>query len=101
MIPRHIVTSILYYVHRYLRLTIPYALIMGVVIAVLPNLAYGPSWFFVNSASKVPPRFVTYQLVQACRTRGWENLLYINTLVDRGPGNKNYCMVPTWYVNKL
>ena len=53
MVARHILTSILYYVHRYLRLTIPYALIMAVVIAVLPNLAYGPSWFYVNSASEV------------------------------------------------
>ena len=97
MIHRHIVTSILYYVHRYLRLTIPYALIMGVVIAVLPNLAYGPSWFNVNLSSEVKLKRSNLIIsVQACRTRGWENLLYINTLVDRGLGNENGCMGVTW-----
>jgi hypothetical protein len=42
--PRHIVTSVLYFVHRYLRLTIPYGLIMAVIVGVLPHLAYGPEW---------------------------------------------------------
>ena len=42
--PRHVVTSVLYYVHRYLRLTVPYALIMAVIIAVLPHVAYSPAW---------------------------------------------------------
>ena len=53
MVARHILTSILYYVHRYLRLTIPYALIMGVIIAVLPHLAYGPEWGAVLQSSNV------------------------------------------------
>ena len=50
---RHLVTSVLYYVHRYLRLTIPYALIMGVVVAVLPHLAYGPQWNRVVASGQV------------------------------------------------
>ena len=40
--PRHVVIFVMYYVHRYLRLSIPYALIMGVVIAVHPYVFYGP-----------------------------------------------------------
>lgn len=52
-VSRHLVTSVLYYVHRYLRLTLPYALVMGVVIAVLPLLAYGPSWFQVEEMAQV------------------------------------------------
>jgi peptidoglycan/LPS O-acetylase OafA/YrhL len=50
---RHAVTIVLYYVHRYLRLTIPYALIMGVIIAVLPFVAYGPSWFYIEYGAQV------------------------------------------------
>ena len=47
------ITSILYYVHRYIRLTIPYALILAVVIAVLPHMAYGPFWSYVIDNSEV------------------------------------------------
>ena len=50
---RHIVTSVLYYVHRYLRLTIPYGLVMGVCIAVLPFLSYGPSWSSIEGNAQV------------------------------------------------
>ena len=47
------VLAVLYYVHRYIRLTIPYALIMGVIIAVLPHLAYGPAWINVLGSAEV------------------------------------------------
>ena len=47
------ITSILYYVHRYIRLTIPYALILAVVIAVLPHMAYGPFWSSIIDNSEV------------------------------------------------
>ena len=47
------ITLVLYYVHRYIRLTIPYALILAVVIAVLPHLAYGPFWSSVIDNSEV------------------------------------------------
>ena len=50
---RHVITSILYYVHRYIRLTIPYALILAVVIAVLPHMAYGPFWSSIIDNSEV------------------------------------------------
>ena len=38
----------MYYVHRYLRLTITYALIMGVIIAIVPHVYYGPGWSALN-----------------------------------------------------
>ena len=73
---------------------------MGVVIAVLPHLAYGPSWSMVNFGSEVDILYMFLFFisisVQACRTRGWENMLYINNLVDRGLGNDNNCMGVTW-----
>lgn len=47
------ITSILYYVHRYIRLTIPYALILAVVIVVLPHMAYGPFWSYIVDGSEV------------------------------------------------
>ena len=47
------ITSILYYVHRYIRLTIPYALILAVVIVVLPHMGYGPFWSYVIDTSEV------------------------------------------------
>ena len=51
---RHLITTILYYVHRYLRLTIPYALVLAVIVAVLPHLASGPQWSLYVGASEVP-----------------------------------------------
>ena len=59
------ITSILYYVHRYIRLTIPYALILAVVIAVLPHMAYGPFWSYVidnSEVSRVLSRIVSWEL---------------------------------------
>ena len=59
------ITSILYYVHRYIRLTIPYALILAVVIAVLPHMAYGPFWSYVidsSEVSRVLYRIVSWEL---------------------------------------
>ena len=47
------ILSILYYVHRYIRLTIPYALILAVVIVVLPHMAYGPFWSYIIDNSEV------------------------------------------------
>ena len=60
---RHLITTILYYVHRYLRLTIPYALIMAVIVVVLPHLAYGPQWSLYLDAAEV-----TTHLLSAIKT---------------------------------
>ena len=96
-IHRHVITSVLYYVHRYIRLTIPYALILAVVIAVLPHLAYGPFWSSVIDNSEVNFFFHVQthnENLQGCRANGWENLLYLNTLLDNG--HTGSCMGVTW-----
>ena len=62
------ITSILYYVHRYIRLTIPYALILAVVIAVLPHMAYGPFWSSIIDNSEV-----SRVLYQHCFMGTWES----------------------------
>jgi len=83
-VPKHIVIFIMYYVHRYLRLTITYALIMGVVIAVLPYIYYGPAWYTISYSA------------DNCKDYWWRHFLYINTLtVDN---EKDICMGVTWYM---
>jgi hypothetical protein len=120
-VSRHLITFALYYVHRYLRLTLPYALVMGVVIAVLPSLAYGPSWFQVEAMAQVPFTFYLFFSIsisfsslffsslllffllpfhpQECRTNGWKNLLYVSTLTgDWADRQGEPCMGVTWYL---
>ena len=50
---KHIVAFVLYYIHRYIRITIPYFLVMGVIISVLPYVYYGPGWETVLRESQV------------------------------------------------
>jgi peptidoglycan/LPS O-acetylase OafA/YrhL len=84
---RHTVTFIMYYVHRYLRLTITYALIMGVIIAIVPHVYYGPGWSAVNIEA------------EACRTNWWAHFLYVNTLLKSMTGNNmDMCMGVSWYL---
>ena len=85
-IPKHIVTLIMYYIHRYLRLTITYALIMGVVVAVVPHVYYGPGWSYINAEA------------DACRNNWWAHFLYVSTLPKDLAGDKNLCMGVTWYL---
>ena len=86
-IKRHIVTFIMYYVHRYLRLTITYALIMGVIIAIVPHVYYGPGWSALNIEA------------DACRNNWWAHFLYVNTLLKSMTGtNVDLCMGVTWYL---
>ena len=50
---KHMISFILYYVHRYLRITIPYFLVMGIIISVLPYVYYGPGWDTIIRESQV------------------------------------------------
>ena len=81
---KHTVTFIMYYVHRYLRITMPYVLIMGVVIAVLPYLYSGPGWVAIAYES------------DQCSSMGWANLLYVQTLLTSTLDSA--CMGVTWYL---
>ena len=80
---KHMVTFVMYYVHRYLRLTIPYFLIMGVLISVAPYISYGPDWEGIIRES------------DSCRKNWWKHFLYIQTLLE---DNQNSCMAVTWYL---
>ncbi|XP_046461507.1 nose resistant to fluoxetine protein 6-like [Daphnia pulex] len=74
----------LYYLHRYLRLTIVYAFILGFIATLIVYFGIGPNWYDVNKYSN------------ACRLAWWRQFLYINNLF---PLNADYaCMGQTWYL---
>ena len=83
-IGKHSITLIMYYVHRYLRITMPYALIMGLIIAVLPYVYSGPGWTNIAFQS------------DQCSSLGWANLLYVQTLLESTTDSE--CMGVTWYL---
>jgi len=76
---------IMYYIHRYIRLTGVYALIIGVTATLVKYFAYGPYSILVN-----------YE-INNCKKDWWTNILYINNLKwvsDTQP----MCMPVSWYL---
>ena len=57
---------------------------MGVVIAVLPYIYYGPAWYVISSEA------------DTCKKYWWRHLLYINTLTK--DNHEDTCMGVTWYL---
>ena len=54
----------LYYLHRYLRLTIVYAFILGFIATLIVYVGTGPNWYDVHVYSN------------ACRNAWWRQFLY-------------------------
>lgn len=54
----------LFYLHRYLRLTPVYALLLGFVATLIVYVGTGPNWYTVGLVS------------DGCRAVWWRNLLY-------------------------
>ena len=79
---KHSITFILFYVHRYLRISMLYILVIGLVIAVFPYVYYGPAWYQVLMEG------------EDCKEHWWLNLLYIQTLVEDG----GQCLGVSWYL---
>uniref|UniRef100_A0A1I7V2N3 NRF domain-containing protein n=3 Tax=Caenorhabditis tropicalis TaxID=1561998 RepID=A0A1I7V2N3_9PELO len=83
------VTWILFYVHRYLRLTPPVMFFIG---------------FFTVYAPYIQGSFAASELnalsaqANACRTYWWQNLLYINNFDSSAGDNLNTCYGVTWYL---
>jgi len=75
---------ILFYVHRYLRLTPVYAVIVGFVATLVVHLGSGPYWYSVKL------------MAEGCREEWWTNLLYINNLAYLDYSKA--CMGETWYL---
>ncbi|XP_057365447.1 nose resistant to fluoxetine protein 6-like [Daphnia carinata] len=75
---------LLFYVHRYLRLTPVYAIILGFIATLMVYIGTGPNWYNVIVAS------------EGCRVSWWRQFLYINNLF---PTDMNVqCMGETWYI---
>lgn len=56
------------YIHRYLRLTPTYAILVGIGATLVRYASNGPGWDFVDWAE------------QNCRKYWWTNILYVNNL---------------------
>ena len=74
---------ILYYVHRYLRLTGVYIFVIAIAATLMRYMSIGPHHFLEPE-------------VEACRQSWWSNLLYINNF-DPEAGRER-CIGPTWYM---
>ncbi|XP_005101742.1 nose resistant to fluoxetine protein 6-like [Aplysia californica] len=76
-------TMILYYVHRYWRLTPPMMIWLMIVATLIQYIGEGrPAW---ND----------YQTAQSCRDNWWVNLLYINSVYPDALG----CIGVTWFLS--
>ncbi|EFX71086.1 hypothetical protein DAPPUDRAFT_60562 [Daphnia pulex] len=73
----------LYYLHRYLRLTPVYAVILGYIATLMVYSGTGPNWYSVTLVS------------QGCRITWWRHFLYINNFFPMDPE----CMGQTWYLD--
>ena len=70
------------YIHRYIRLTPAYGLIMLVLTTLILHLGSGPQWERMEAQSEL------------CEKYWWRNLLYINNLFDEDKS----CMGESWYL---
>ena len=82
---RGVIRMILFYVNRYLRLTIPYAFVLLVFIGLLPLIITDP----IASAA------LAQNEASLCKEFAWKHLLYIN-IYDQGYDN---CLGQTWYLS--
>ncbi|KAJ3657597.1 hypothetical protein Zmor_009385 [Zophobas morio] len=73
---------ILYYIHRYLRLTPVLIILVLVHLFLLDYFGNGPLW-----------RVVDITLVQVCEEAWWSTILYITNFVQSGS-----CIPQTWYL---
>lgn len=71
----------MFYIHRYIRLTIPLAFYIAFEAAFAGYMTYGPI-------------FDTSEGRDHCRNTGWRNILYINNFFNFGEA----CLGQTWYL---
>ena len=73
----------LFYLNRYLRITIPYILVMAVYIGITPLIVSG----------NMDTAHLAQVEAASCRDDMWKHLLYINTFLQTS------CMGQTWYLS--
>ncbi|XP_013404082.1 nose resistant to fluoxetine protein 6 [Lingula anatina] len=79
----HVKSMVMYYVHRYTRLSPLYFMLLFSSVALMPYMGSGPLW----------P--LTYPFKDpACSENWWTNILYVNNIVRP----ENMCFPISWYV---
>ncbi|KAJ3619354.1 hypothetical protein MTP99_005042 [Tenebrio molitor] len=74
----------LYYLHRYLRLTAPFAIVVLVSATLVKYIGSGPMWPFVDQ-----------NVQQTCANNWWSALLYVQNYVNV----TSMCVGLSWYLN--
>ncbi|CAL8129603.1 unnamed protein product [Orchesella dallaii] len=72
----------MFYVHRYLRLTPTYAILVGIMATIIPYLGNGPYWAVMTRWGNI------------CENNWWTNLLYVNNFVN----TSWLCQGEAWYL---
>ena len=80
----------LYYLHRYLRLTIVYAFILGFIATLIVYVGTGPNWYSVNLFSN------------NCRNAWWRQFLYsqLKSIVLKKSDSSNLTEFSIRFVSK-
>ncbi|PIK40387.1 putative nose resistant to fluoxetine protein 6-like, partial [Apostichopus japonicus] len=77
---------VMFYVHRYIRLTPVYMVCLGIWTSIVIQIGEGSRKYEAFAGGRA-----------VCQQYWWANLLYINNLVPY-PGNVSQCMGWTWYL---
>ncbi|XP_071854199.1 O-acyltransferase like protein-like [Apostichopus japonicus] len=77
---------VMFYVHRYIRLTPVYMVCLGIWTSIVIQIGEGSRKYETFAGGRA-----------ICQQYWWANLLYINNLVPY-PGNVSQCMGWTWYL---
>ncbi|XP_014231037.1 nose resistant to fluoxetine protein 6-like [Trichogramma pretiosum] len=71
----------LYYLHRFIRLTLPVAALVAITIILLPRITTGARLEWLQDI-----------FVSGCRSKWWSILLYVQNFVEKD----NYCLLHLW-----
>ncbi|CAG7725079.1 unnamed protein product [Allacma fusca] len=75
---------VMFAVHRFLRLTPTYIILLGIMATLLPYMGSGPGWFVIEAESK------------NCESYWWHNILYLNNFLSFSDGH--VCYGEAWYL---
>ena len=76
----------MFYVHRYIRLTGAFAIMIGLTATLLRQFATGPQSYFVDNE------------VYACQQSWWIGLLYVNNIWPLWDKTQPMCIGQSWYL---
>ncbi|XP_023337485.1 nose resistant to fluoxetine protein 6 isoform X2 [Eurytemora carolleeae] len=77
---------IMYYAHRYIRLTGVYLIVIGLLATVFKYFATGPQSVLVLTSA------------ESCQQSWWVNALYINNIYPQFDMSQPWCLGQTWYM---